>query len=277
MKLKKIIALISFLVIIITILVSYCWYSTLDHQKLGEKEFSDFLIQKRKLFQTNEEVSLVKRIIYSWDNQTFIESSAAVADVKNFDLGDVVSRKEVADLDKNSIQEIYTLENGRLSVTENSKIIWQSPTDWWLDDFVLADSNNDGIADINLSLWKTGNFGTSKPFWVEENDMSIKNHFFIFDLINGTMKMVWGSSNLEAPNCQFKIADVDNDGKNDLVVIEGNYSPELICKGNYLAVWQWNGWGFANEWRSEKGNFSNLEIEKKDKKSYIVVNSLSNK
>ena len=86
------------------------------------------------------------------------------------------------------------------------------------------------------------------------------------------MKPVWHSSNLSAPNCEFKIADVDNDGKNDLIVVEGDYSQSPNCKGIHLALWRWNGWGFSNEWRSEKGVFSNLEVEKIDGKDTLIAN-----
>ncbi|MFH1601973.1 MAG: hypothetical protein ABIB61_03405 [Candidatus Shapirobacteria bacterium] len=178
----------------------------------------------------------------------------------------------MADLDNNSSPETYCLENGRLTIKENTKTVWQSPLEWQIDDFVIEDSNNDGVLDINLSLWKPGNFGTSRPFWVEENDMSVKNHFFVLDFINGSTKQIWGSSSLSEPNCEFQIADIDNDGKNDLIVIEGDYSQKPDCNGNYLAVWKWNGWGFSNEWRSEKGNFSHFEIEKIDEKEYIIAN-----
>jgi len=71
-------------------------------------------------------------------------------------------------LNNNSIMENYNLEDGQLTIRENEKAVWQSPDDWWVDSFVLADSNNDGILDINLSLWKSGNFGSSKPFWIEK-------------------------------------------------------------------------------------------------------------
>ena len=182
-----------------------------------------------------------------------------------------ISKKEDADLDDNLIKETYILEDGQLKITENSKILWQSPSDWWIDDFVLADSNNDGVTDINLSVWKPGDFGPSKPFWIKENDMSIKNHFFVFDLVRGVMNPIWQSSNLAVPNCGFTFADIDGDGKDDLVTIEGDYSQKFECKGNYVAVWKWNGWGFSNEWRSEQGNFSNLEIEKKDGRNYIIA------
>jgi len=213
--------------------------------------------------------------IYSWSNNdnNFEKGARRIIYGDAFNNDGITSKQEWADLDNNSVPEKYNLENGRLTITENEKIIWQSPNDWWIDNFVLADSNNDGIVNINLSLWRSGSFGTSKPFWVKENDMSVNNHFFVLDFSGGSIKHVWGSSKLAEPNCEFKIADVDNDGKNDLVVIEGDYSQKPKCIGNYVAVWKWNDWGFSNKWRSEKRNFTNLEIEKIDGKSYIVVDT----
>ena len=241
------------------------------------------LVQPRMTNQSEAEkilqrlkFSLANQDIYSWsdDNSNFEKESKAVIYARVPKNKIIIFRQEQADLDNDSISENYVLENGRLAITENSKMIWQSPSDWWIDDFVLADSNNDGIVDINLSLWKSGNFGTSKPFWVKENDMSVKNHFFVLDFVSGSINQIWGSSNLGEPNCEFKIADIDNDGENDLIVIEGNYSQKPKCNGNYVAVWKWNDWGFSNEWRSDKGDFSNIEIEKIDGKSYIVVDAL---
>ena len=162
-----------------------------------------------------------------------------------------ISKFETADLDKNGLGEQYNLVNGRLKITQDNKIIWQSPTNWWVDDFVLADATNDDTLDINLSVWKKGNFGPDKPFWVKENDQSIKNHLFIFDLIQAKAKAAWQSSNLEAPNCEFNFTDIDNDGKNELIVTEGVYTDNHRCQDKYKAVWRWNGWGFSNIRRSE--------------------------
>lgn len=169
-------------------------------------------------------------------------------------------KEEQADLDNNSFPEIYTLKNNRLTITIGDNNVWQSPADWRVDNFILADSNNDGIVEINLSVWKIGDFGTSQPFWIKNNDLSLKNHFFIFSFVKGKIQPLWQSSNLEAPNCDFMFADVDGDGRNDLVVIEGDYSQPPACQGNYAAVWKWNGWGFSNEWRSAQGDFSNVKI-----------------
>jgi len=40
----------------------------------------------------------------------------------------------------------------------------------------------------------------------------VKNHLFIFDLVNGAIKPVWQSSNLDCPNRSVELADLDGDG-----------------------------------------------------------------
>lgn len=184
-----------------------------------------------------------------------------------------ISKSRQADLDNDLVLENYSLASGRLTIYENSKNIWQSPHDWWIDDFVLADANNDGILDINLSLWRVRNFGSSQPFWIQENDTSVKNHFFVLDIVDNSVKEIWGSSNLAVPNCEFQIADVDADGENELIAIEGDYSQTSECRGNYISVWEWDIWGFTKKWRGEKGDFSNLEIETIGGKTYILANT----
>lgn len=182
-----------------------------------------------------------------------------------------ISKSETLDINNNYFKEEYILEKGQLKIVENQKVIWLSPADWWVDDFILADSTNDNKIDINLSVWKSGNFGSGKPFWVKENDKAVKNHFFVFNLEGDSIKPVWQSSNLTSPNCEIAIGDVDQDERNELVVIEGEYTDNFTCQGKYVAVWRWNDWGFKNEWRSEQGEFNDLMIEKMNGKSYIII------
>ena len=211
--------------------------------------------------------------IYSFDRvkNKFRETSRAIVPAGNNLNNNDRTKEAWGDLNNNSILENYLLKKGKLVIYENEKIIWQSPSDWKIDNFILADSNNDGASDINLSLWRAGNFGASKPFWIKKNDMSIKNHFFLLNFIRGKARPIWGSSNLSRPNCEFRIADIDDDKKNELIVIEGDYRDQPRCRGKYIAVWRWNGWGFTNEWRSRAGLFSNLEIERENGKNYIIV------
>jgi hypothetical protein len=125
-----------------------------------------------------------------------------------------------------------------------------------------------------MSVWREGDFGSSKPFWINENDMSIKNHFFVFDIKADRIMPVWQSSNLENPNREFCFDDIDNDGKQELVVIEGTYENDGAF-GEYIAVWRWNSWGFFNEWRSTKGKYINLSVETVEGKKCILTDSFN--
>ena len=158
-------------------------------------------------------------------------------------------KTEIADLEQNGTPQTITLENGVVRIVETGRIFWQSPLEWHVLDFAIGDVTGDGRLDLVLSLWKRGDFGSSRPFWVTQNDMSSKNHLFVLDFVDGKMRPVWESSNLGVPNCEIKIQKDPTINQDALFVVEGEYFPVPICKGEYHALWKWNGWGFSNEWR----------------------------
>jgi poly-gamma-glutamate synthesis protein (capsule biosynthesis protein) len=152
----------------------------------------------------------------------------------------------------------YALSDGQLTVTRSGMPFWTSPEEWYVDSYALADAVGDGTRQLTMSVWKAGDFGPSKPFWVTENDPSVKNHFFVFKFTDDTLEPVWQSSNLEHPNCAYVFRDLDTDGKDELVVTEGTYTDGRICNPTHAAVWEWSEWGFYNEWRSTAAVYTNL-------------------
>ena len=255
-----------------------------DERGVAKIEFMPILIedfaQPRFLEQSLAEKALKKlkialneRMTFVWkkEKDSFDQQARKVIYHQKQKAAYKKAKSVTADLNNDSREEKYDLENGELRISQNAKIIWKSSKDWWIDDFALADSTGDGVININLSVWKAGDFGQSKPFWVEENDMSIKNHFFVFKFEDNKIRAVWQSSNLEAPNCEFLFEDINGNGKKELIVIESDYADKEFCQGKYLAVWQWPEWGFTNEWRSHKGKFENLTIEEINGEKYIVV------
>ncbi len=157
-----------------------------------------------------------------------------------------------ADLDQDDRLETYLLKGLRLTVTEDGRVIWQSPADWRVAQFVLADSNNDGLVDLNMVVWKRGSFGAYRPFWFKGEDRAYCNHLYVFDLSRGQIKPVWMSSGLEAPIISLNIRDVDGDGSNELAVVEqppGTADKDTAPAGKpaciRLTYWRWDVWGFT--------------------------------
>ena len=146
------------------------------------------------------------------------------------------------DLDGDDLPEIYILHDGIATVWDGSRRLWQSPPDWWVDYLFLGDVNNDGTLELSLSVWKEGNFGSCKPFWMKKDDKRVRNHLFIFKLTEGQIKPVWQSSNLDYPNYWAGLIDLDGSGENKLIVLEGSYTDP---RKREITLWKWNGWGFT--------------------------------
>ena len=160
-------------------------------------------------------------------------------------------REVQLDLNADGHQETYTLRDGRLTVTDTHQaLLWQSPEDWWIDDFYTGDITNDGRENLCLSVWREGSYGPYQPFWVESNDTLVRNHLFVYHMepagdhapAKPSLKAVWQSSHLARPNHQAFIAEIDGDGVNHLVVVQGDYEDP---QAGEIAFWKWNGWGFS--------------------------------
>lgn len=119
---------------------------------------------------------------------------------------------------------------------------FKSDPSWDVVQIIGGDFDNNGTTDFGLSLWKKGNYGRSKPFWVLENDDSYKMHLFLYTWRDGKIQALWHSSNLPKKNLDLKLEDVDGDNKNELIAKEKDYSSWF---GDVtIGVWKWYGWGF---------------------------------
>jgi hypothetical protein len=126
--------------------------------------------------------------------------------------------------------------------------------DWHIEDVIEGDFNNDGDTDVGIYLWKVGNYGYSLPFWENSNDTSYKQHLFIFEEDGSA---IWHSSNLPYHNIKTILTDINGDGENELIVLEKPYDKAKTT----VAVWKWDEWGFVNLWRSEPGNYDDLQLK----------------
>jgi poly-gamma-glutamate synthesis protein (capsule biosynthesis protein) len=151
------------------------------------------------------------------------------------------------DLDRDGHTESLVLRDTRLSITgAGGQKIWESPANWHVASFTIADANNDGESELIMVVWKQGSFGHDKPFWLAGcKDAQWSNHLFLYRMAHANLQPVWMSSALDRPILQLTVKDVDGDGQNELAVTEG---PQPSGTGNLLAapvtIWKWQSWGF---------------------------------
>jgi hypothetical protein len=71
---------------------------------------------------------------------------------------------------------------------------------------------------------------------------------------------LWAGSALALPITRIAAGDVDGDGREELVALEGDYSSGRYGAACHVAVWRWNGFGFTLQWRSPPQRFVALAL-----------------
>lgn len=150
-----------------------------------------------------------------------------------------------ADLDGDGHPEEVTLEGGRLEVrSADGTLAWESPSNWLVVDAALGDPDWDGRPDLVAIFWKA------------DEDGVLRSHPFLIRQNGGRYEEVWGGSAVSEPIWEVEVTDLNGDGLDELVVLA--MAPDGV--GQTLAVWEWHGWGFSQEWRSAPGSYENLRI-----------------
>jgi len=69
------------------------------------------------------------------------------------------------------------------------------------------------------------------------------------------------------------IGDLDGDGRQELVVLEGGHAPGDPAET--VSIWGWNGWMFDLKWRSAAGSWDKLALQDVtgDRQLEIVVSA----
>jgi hypothetical protein len=162
-------------------------------------------------------------------------------------------------------QTTIVLAEGSLTIMHQGQEVWSSDPSWDVRHLWVADVNNDGKQEVAFVLWKPfrleptiiyDTFGF--PSLWEEG--SLRNHLFIYAWRDAAWQHLWCSSPVADPIIEVAAGDVDGDGANELVVLEGSYdAPDAVFR--YVSVWRWNGWGFTLQWRSPGGVWGHLVLQ----------------
>ena len=145
---------------------------------------------------------------------------------------------------------VYRLDRGSLSVSdEDGKELWRSEKSWWVDDFRLGDVDGDGTQDFVFSLWKSFRFGEAHPARMNNDDETVRNHLFVYTVVSGHVKSIWGSSDLPFPIYSFEL---DPSGRVTpvasgmlLKTLEGEYREDFLQTDPVERLYAWEKWGFV--------------------------------
>jgi hypothetical protein len=142
--------------------------------------------------------------------------------------------------------------------------VWSTPDHWTVTEAMVADLNRDGLNELALVVWRP-----HQPWPVDaflphggriadfQNAAGLSCHVILIGWDGDEYRELWAGSALIDPVSHIRAADVDGDGFQELIALEGSYE-STQDKGN-LTIWDWNGFGFRLRDRAY-GNYSDLAI-----------------
>ena len=143
-------------------------------------------------------------------------------------------QRSLAILDDAGVLRVYAGE------TEDSAVGWTTATYGWRAFRVLAgDPNRDGRQELLVLLWKPDRRGV------------LAVHPYLIGYRGGAYKVIWGGSPRPTMIRDVALSDLDGDGFDELVYLEGGASE--ADAGSEIGVYQWGGWVFSEVARVRGG------------------------
>ncbi len=156
----------------------------------------------------------------------------------------------------------------------DADIQWQSPPTWKVTEATSADLNRDGRNELVMVVWRPhkvwpiDSFLPSGGRIADFHDRSGSScHLILVGWDGEKYRELWAGSSLIDPVFSIRAADLDQDGNQELVTLEGKYDNRNIT-GN-LTVWDWSGFGFRLRDRRQ-GSFSEFGIISTEKNVLVI-------
>lgn len=138
-------------------------------------------------------------------------------------------------------------------------VVWQNEAEnWRVTQIDAGDLDHDGRIEVLLLLWRP-----------DPITKKLGSHPFLVGWRGGRFGVIWGGSATAVPIQRVRVGDLDGDGREELVVLEGGSAPGDA--GQYVSIWSWSGWVFEQQWRSEAGEWQELALQDVDGNGRVEV------
>ena len=182
-----------------------------------------------------------------------------------------------ADFNGDGIPESLSVTDGNATIISGGRIVWQSPQAWTVIQAEITDLNRDNMPEAALLVWRL-----FRPWPVDRwlpyggriadfHDADGNScHIILIGWRGHEYGELWAGSALAEPIKSFSAADLNGDGQQELVTLEGTYADSRSAPARILKVWEWNGFGF-NVVAKIKGKFDKMSLVRADAGRILIL------
>jgi len=182
-----------------------------------------------------------------------------------------------ADLDFDGWEEEVILQDGVAHIRRGVVTLWSSPPEWQVKQASITDLNLDGQLEVTLLLWRDFAPWPIDAFLVHPGRIQGFHdrhgqscHLILIGLRRHAFCEIWAGSALVDPLLSFTTADLNGDGRDELIALENHYDePREI--GRTVTVWEWNGFGFSLLSRGPEGSIRALLAVRTPNKTNLLL------
>jgi hypothetical protein len=230
---------------------------------------------KRAILLINSALALIlvspaRLNLFMWDHEGLIQTNYPA---------DALVSAELSSADLNGDGRLENLDfiASTAIIQRNGEILWSSPPDWRVIQASISDFNNDDQPEVALLLWREFapwpvdaymlHAGRIDDFHDRHNQSC---HLILIGWRGQAFGEIWAGSALADPIVAFRAADLEGDGRHELIALEGDYtSSKLVAQS--LTIWDWNGFGFTLRWRGLEGNLQAVSVSQSDKGPLFLI------
>lgn len=156
------------------------------------------------------------------------------------------------------------------------------PPSWHVLTALQADLTRDGRPECALLVWRPWEdwpimrwSDTPSPIAANRDAHGDSAHIILIeptaDSGRRPYREIWAGSALAVPIVQIAAGDVNGDGLDELVALEGDYTSGRYGPARHVAVWRWNGFGFTLDWRGPREHLVALALADLDGDGVVEI------
>lgn len=157
-----------------------------------------------------------------------------------------------ADLNRDGREDEIVLFNGGVEIRSDERVLFRSNPAWRVEQAEFGDLNRDGKPEAVLLVWRD-----FEPWPIDRllpaggriagfHDAAGQScHIILIGWGKNGVREAWAGSALADPVREFIIADLDGDGRQELVTMDGDYQSPRYLPAKAVKIWEWNGFGFS--------------------------------